>query len=941
MAAVPQYQPNVAERPILQQALTVRATPDDMGAAIGRGIQGLGQGVQQAADAMAQLRGLEANAEAKDALNQFSNWEREARLGEGGFATLQGKAAIDARADYERALTEQRRLFGQKLRPDAANIYIDASEGRLQSALETTAAHTIGQTKVYVNETSAARQEMLKSDALAAYNNPGKLADTLVLGRAEIAQNGALNGWDAATIELKQREFESLALNNVVLRMAQDDPINAAQYVLDNADKFTPETGYALTNALQPMVAAAAGRDAAAFAGNNPAIAPGTTTSEVVRHFEGFSTTAYNDPQTDDFGRQRGPDVYRAGYGSDTITRADGSVERVTAGMTVTREDADRDLERRLGEFQQGIVADVGPTAWGVLDKNTQAALTSVAYNYGSLPASVAAAVATGDRMAIASAVEGLSGHNGGINAKRRAQEADLIRNGSGAGVQFSERVENLLGQLPPDRAIQVREAAAADLVRQNTAAAAQARAEYDAYKGGMELKILTGDITSEETIISDPTLQDDDKASLIRVVRSEMESTAGARSFLEGLLNDNAPALNPFIGDDQTLADKSHEMLISSLPANQQGPATAAFIRQTGMIPKDIIGTVQMGLASQNADEVLAGLKYAAMLADAAPAALTTIANGSKVNDAADLFELWTNGMGYTPEVAAQRYIDSKDPERVKQNEALLASKPIKDALAKIDADDVSALYPSLPLMGVQVGENDAAKVAMVAEYRDIVEQSILDTGGDLEAAKELASVKFQRRYGPSGMTLAGQGVVTRLPPEKTYQPMPDGSYDYISNQLREALTAEGVAFDDVRLVTYEGTDADFKTGADARYQVYYQSGGQWQLYNLPFTADHAAGLDAYNAEQQQLMVEREAERQSNLAAEQERWPEGRNGPERFSNGELYYGIAKVNSPMGRAVEDQKRRNAEAAAAAEQWQADAPGQEQVGQLMDQLYGTE
>jgi GH24 family phage-related lysozyme (muramidase) len=140
----------------------------------------------------------------------------------------------------------------------------------------------------------------------------------------------------------------------------------------------------------------------------------------LLRKFEGYRDSPYWDVN-----------AYRVGYGSDTITRADGSIIRVKKGDRVNRDDAERDLARRVGEFQQRAAKDAGD-AWGLLNADQQAALTSVAYNYGSLPKRVVTAIQTGDANAIANAVESLADHNAGINRKRREQEAAVIRGSSG-----------------------------------------------------------------------------------------------------------------------------------------------------------------------------------------------------------------------------------------------------------------------------------------------------------------------------------------------------------------------------------------------------------------------------------------------------------------------------------------------------------------------------
>ena len=140
----------------------------------------------------------------------------------------------------------------------------------------------------------------------------------------------------------------------------------------------------------------------------------------LVRSFESFSDNPYWDV-----------DAYRAGYGSDTVTRADGTVVPIKPGMTVTREDAERDLARRVNtEFTPRAEKQVGPEVWASLPEHVRGALVSVTYNYGSLPRRIIPAIKSGDIEAIANAVEALGSDNEGVNARRRAQEAAIIRSG-------------------------------------------------------------------------------------------------------------------------------------------------------------------------------------------------------------------------------------------------------------------------------------------------------------------------------------------------------------------------------------------------------------------------------------------------------------------------------------------------------------------------------
>ena len=144
------------------------------------------------------------------------------------------------------------------------------------------------------------------------------------------------------------------------------------------------------------------------------------STASVIAGFEGFREDPYWDVN-----------ALRAGYGSDTVTRADGTVERVTKGTRVSREDGLRDLSRRINtEFVPKVAKAVGVALFGNLAVAQQAALTSIAYNYGRLPKSVANAVKSGDAQAVASAIRALGSHNDGINRKRRNKEANLFLSG-------------------------------------------------------------------------------------------------------------------------------------------------------------------------------------------------------------------------------------------------------------------------------------------------------------------------------------------------------------------------------------------------------------------------------------------------------------------------------------------------------------------------------
>lgn len=179
-------------------------------------------------------------------------------------------------------------------------------------------------------------------------------------------------------------------------------------------DKIIPATYNPDRN--PPMIPGGAGAGGVTYDGklSGDAIAQ---TKQLLRDSEGFRTEPYWDVN-----------AWRIGYGSDTITDANENVRSVTTADRVTREEAELDLERRIKtEFMPSAANAIGDS-WSNLPPSAQAALTSVTYNYGSLPSNVVRAAKGGNLNAIADAVTALQHHNAGINRRRRLEEASIIR---------------------------------------------------------------------------------------------------------------------------------------------------------------------------------------------------------------------------------------------------------------------------------------------------------------------------------------------------------------------------------------------------------------------------------------------------------------------------------------------------------------------------------
>jgi GH24 family phage-related lysozyme (muramidase) len=108
-----------------------------------------------------------------------------------------------------------------------------------------------------------------------------------------------------------------------------------------------------------------------------------------------------------------------------------GETKGVRLGDTITKEKAVVRLRSSIESHRKVAIKQVGAEKWNKLDENTKAVLTSVAYNYGSLPDRIMPAVKTGDSEKIAQSLSLLHGDNGGILKARRERESGFIRTGS------------------------------------------------------------------------------------------------------------------------------------------------------------------------------------------------------------------------------------------------------------------------------------------------------------------------------------------------------------------------------------------------------------------------------------------------------------------------------------------------------------------------------
>ncbi|MBS9781845.1 MAG: hypothetical protein KGV56_05055, partial [Gammaproteobacteria bacterium] len=249
-----------------------------------------------------------------------------------------------------------------------------------------------------------------------------------------------------------------------------------------------------------------------------------------LRQVEGFSTKSYWDVNH-----------YRTGYGSDTVTRADGSVHSVTKNTTTTRADAERDLVRRLNqEFVPSIKRIIGSAIFDGLTDGQKVAMIGLRYR-GDLRKNggIAKAARAGDMNGVVKAIEKIASKQSNAGVKNRLmREARLFGGGELSSDGFVKQY-------------QTQQKAQAEAQRKAIAAAKemerQIKAQQDAFAG------LSGQLqTAEErrlatlkqqldTINKMQALKDAGKSDISQGAIDETR-----KRLITGAVQNNAPNFAP-----------------------------------------------------------------------------------------------------------------------------------------------------------------------------------------------------------------------------------------------------------------------------------------------------------------------------------------------------------------------------------------------------------
>lgn len=435
----PEVSPTGAALP--QTNISVSA--EDTGALTARGLQQLGAGAIEMGDFFGQVAADEAGNQYQERVNQILYGKPGAMVqnesGEmvpdTGYMGKKGRAALDARPEVEKEIDRIARETGGGLLTPRSKLQFDNTIRRYKAITDGQIGnHARAEGQVYTTRVNKASEKLAIEQISSDPDNMANVlegTEKLIAAKVKQAQ---IEGGGPELINEARASAKRDALTARLLAVGASDPSRALRLL--ERDKAIAGSQY--DNLYNAFRARADQQDGRAVANGKltDRLEAGHDTKAVLRHFEDFREKAYWDVN-----------AWRVGFGSDTITGPDGRPQAVTQNTTVTREDAERDLDRRAALSQADVRRAIGVGAWDKLDDRTKASLTSIAYNYGgaNFPQSVADAAKTGDKEAIAKAIEGLKGHNAGVNARRRGMEAANVRGQDQAPKTQAEMIEEVV----------------------------------------------------------------------------------------------------------------------------------------------------------------------------------------------------------------------------------------------------------------------------------------------------------------------------------------------------------------------------------------------------------------------------------------------------------------------------------------------------------------
>lgn len=189
------------------------------------------------------------------------------------------------------------------------------------------------------------------------------------------------------------------------------------------------------------------------------------------------------------------------------------------------------------------------------------------------------------------------------------------------------------LASIPYERRQQLKSWGEAEYNQQVTKKRAETKDNYS-------LLITTQpEAVRESVILNDPTLDNGDKAELVKALRTAQKESGGVNAMIGAMSRGNI-AVNAFDSEQTKIADKTYDKLMGAAQdADQQKVIASDFVARTGYIPKKMQAELRNGAMSTDASTLAQAMEAGLVLSKNAPASFQAFEGSEAVRKKMDLY--------------------------------------------------------------------------------------------------------------------------------------------------------------------------------------------------------------------------------------------------------------------------------------------------------------
>lgn len=266
MVLVPNFSENVrlrGERNFVQNRNAPRVTAEMLDGGVSRGLASVAGGLSDMAQAVDFRDQVKAEADAREALNEYRTTLRSGLYDpQGGYMVQQGKNALDgARKDVHSNLEEARAAISGKLSPRAQKVFDQRADALDNSAKDSTIRHEGVELKNYTLQQFEASAQGYLDDAYLNFRDDAKFEASVSEAAREVAAASALAGDSPEVTDQKLGALRSTSHAGRVIEVARENPIAAFAYLKEKQDEMKPAEFNKLFTQLEPAYYNALARD--------------------------------------------------------------------------------------------------------------------------------------------------------------------------------------------------------------------------------------------------------------------------------------------------------------------------------------------------------------------------------------------------------------------------------------------------------------------------------------------------------------------------------------------------------------------------------------------------------------------------------------------------------------------------------------------------------